>query len=100
MKPAPTMPTTPKTSLPTPATIVVNLPADARLTVDGNSTTSTSDRRVLVTPALAQGEYVYVLTAEVVRNGQTIVETQNVTVLPGQTTEVPFTFNSESVVSR
>jgi uncharacterized protein (TIGR03000 family) len=94
------MPVAPKTSLPTPATIVVTLPADARLTVDGNVTSSTSARRVLVTPALAQGEYVYVLTAEVVRNGQTIVETQNVTVLPGQTTEVPFVFASDSVASR
>lgn len=98
MPPAP-MPM-PKTSSDVSATIVVTLPADARLTVDGNATTSTSARRVLVTPSLEQGEYVYSLRAEVVRNGQTVVQTQNVTVRPGQTTEVPFNFASESVASR
>jgi uncharacterized protein (TIGR03000 family) len=100
MPPAVPPPPPAKTDASAPATIVVVLPADARLSVDGNATTSTSDRRVLVTPSLEQGEYVYSLRAEVVRNGQTVAQTQNVTVRPGQTTEVPFSFATEGVASR
>ena len=33
-----------------PATLVVNVPADARLTIDGEATTSTSTQRVFVSP--------------------------------------------------
>src|SRR5207244_3275794 len=52
-----------------PATIVVSLPADARLTVDGAQTNSVSERRTLVTPNLEAGEtYVYTLRAEIVRD--------------------------------
>ena len=84
-----------------PATIVVALPASAKLTVDGNATRSISDRRTFVTPALANGEaYVYTLQAEVVRDGQAAVQTQTVTVRGGQTTEVSFTFASQGVASR
>jgi uncharacterized protein (TIGR03000 family) len=82
-----------------PATIVVMVPANARLSVDGHVTSSTSARRVLVTPALQVGaEYSYSLTAEIVRDGQTVAETQNVTVRGGQTTNVSFA--SETVSSR
>jgi uncharacterized protein (TIGR03000 family) len=93
----PTPPT--KTSL--PANIVVTLPADARLTVDGNATSSTSEVRTFVTPALQTGsDYVYTLQAEVVRDGRTLTETQVVTVRAGETTNVPFSFSSQSVASR
>jgi len=64
-----------------PATIVVNLPAQAKLTIDGNATTSSSDRRVFVSPALEAGqEYYYTLKAEL--NGQ--VKEERVTVRAGQ----------------
>lgn len=83
-----------------PATILVTLPADAKLTIDGNSTTQASDRRTFTTPALdVNSEYVYNLRAEVVREGRTVVETQTVTVRGGLTTTVPFSF-STSVASR
>ncbi len=83
------------------ATIAVSLPADAQLTVDGNATRSTSDRRSFVTPALENGvNYVYSLRAEVVRDGQVSVQTQEVTVRGGQTTDVSFTFASQGVASR
>jgi uncharacterized protein (TIGR03000 family) len=79
-----------------PATIVVNVPANANLTVDGNATTSTSVRRVFMTPALeTNSEYVYNLTATV--DGQS--QTQTVTVQGGRTTQVNFSFAS-SVASR
>ncbi|MBM3993893.1 MAG: TIGR03000 domain-containing protein [Planctomycetes bacterium] len=80
-----------------PATIVVNLPANARLTVDGVATTSTSERRTMVTPALEVGEsYVYTFRAEV--GGQ--FQTQQVTVRGGETSTVLFQFPSQGVASR
>jgi uncharacterized protein (TIGR03000 family) len=73
----------------TKATIVVSLPADAKLTVDGKATTSTSDTRVLVSPSLESGkDFVYNLRAEVTRDGQTQSVTRQVIVRAGQETRV------------
>jgi len=84
-----------------PATIVVTLPADAALTVDGKATTSTSERRTFITPNLDQAsDYVYTLRAEVVRDGRSVIETQQITVRGGQTTNVPFVFSSQGIASR
>lgn len=84
-----------------PATIVVTLPAEAKLMVDGNATRSTSDRRTFTTPALEAGEtFVYSLRAEIVVNGEVAVQTQDVTVRSGETTQVSFTFASQGVASR
>ena len=84
-----------------PATIVVSLPADARMTVDGAPTTSTSDRRTLVSPELLFGStYVYTLQAEVIRNGQTVAQTQRVTVRGGETSTVVFDFSTQGTASR
>lgn len=83
------------------AKILVRLPADALLIVDGKSTVSTSPIRTLVTPALAVGTtYVYSMRAEVVRDGQTVVEHQQVTVRGGATSTVHFQFNNQGVASR
>src|SRR5437660_8606136 len=66
-----------KTELSAPATIVVSLPAEAKLTIDGNATRSTSARRVFTSPALEMGqEYVYSLRAEIIRDGEIVAETQ------------------------
>jgi len=90
-----------KTKTTSAATIVVTLPADAKLSVDGQATSSTSDRRTFVSPALETGfDYVYTLRAEVVRDGRSVVETQQVTVRSGQTSQVPFNFSSQGVASR
>lgn len=90
-----------KASTAAPATIVVSLPADARLIVDGNGTTSSTDRRVLVTPELQYGStYVYTMQAEVVRNGQTVAQTQQVNVRGGETTAVQFSFPTQGVASK
>ncbi len=101
MMPKEKIPTPPaKTEAQAPATIIVSLPAEARLTVDGNATSSTSERRTLVTPAIETGaDFVYTLRAEIVRDGRTVVETQLVTVRGGETTNVPFTF-SQGIASR
>jgi uncharacterized protein (TIGR03000 family) len=80
-----------------PATIVVSLPANAQLTFDGNATTSTSSRRVFVTPALETGaDYTYTLRAQV----GDAVQSRIVTVRGGETTNVSFTFEPQGVASR
>jgi uncharacterized protein (TIGR03000 family) len=84
-----------------PATIVVSLPAEAKLTVDGNATRSTTDRRTFTTPALEAGQtFVYSLRAEIVRDGQVAEQIQEVAVRSGETTNVSFTFASQGVASR
>jgi uncharacterized protein (TIGR03000 family) len=84
----------PKSVSVAPATIIVSIPAGATLTVDGTPTTSTSAQRVLVTPALDMGStYVYTLVARI--NGQ--VQTQDIQVRAGETTQVNF---AQTVASR
>jgi uncharacterized protein (TIGR03000 family) len=72
-----------------PGSIVVSLPADATLKVDGNLTRATSELRRFATPALAVGEtYHYTLTAAVVRDGQTLTASQQISVQAGLTSRV------------
>ena len=69
--------------------MVVNLPADATLKIDGAATKSTAAVRQFTTPVLALGQsYHYTLTAEVVRDGKTLSATETVTVRAGQTSQV------------
>jgi uncharacterized protein (TIGR03000 family) len=76
-------------SLVAPATIIVTLPADARLLVDGAATKSKSARRVFVSPALEKGrQFRYTLQAEFVSNGRPVVVSKDVSVLAGSTVEV------------
>jgi len=80
-----------------PATIIVSLPAGARLTVDGAPTTSVSERRTLVTPELQIGEtYVYTLSA----NHNNNTQEQQVTVRGGETSTIRFNFAAQNVASR
>jgi uncharacterized protein (TIGR03000 family) len=93
------MPSTPKKTE-APAVIQVSVPAEARLTVDGYVTKSTSSQRTFITPALPQGQaFTYTLRAEVIRDGRTVVESQQVTVRGGEETQVPFNFTSGVVAS-
>lgn len=78
--------------------ILVSLPADARLTVDGRPTTQTSASRSLVTPDLQPGyEYYYTLRAEIIRDGQAVTQTQRIAVRPGEESRVSFDFSSTGV---
>jgi uncharacterized protein (TIGR03000 family) len=71
----------------TSARLVVTLPAEAKLTIDGEATTSTSTTRVFVTPALEAGKtYKYTLTATVVVGDKNEVITKEVNVVAGQET--------------
>jgi uncharacterized protein (TIGR03000 family) len=85
---------------PTPANLVVTLPADARLFVDGHETKSTTGERLLTTPDLQPGrEYSYTLRAEVTRGGKVHEASQRVTVRAGQQTQVDIQI-PEAVASR
>jgi uncharacterized protein (TIGR03000 family) len=69
---------------PAPATIRVSLPADAKLLVDSYQTTSTSESRLFVSPALEpEKEFSYTLTAEIVRNGEKMTVSEVVKVRAG-----------------
>jgi uncharacterized protein (TIGR03000 family) len=84
-----------------PATIIVSLPADAKLTVDDAPTTSTSSTRVLVSPTLEPGrEFHYTLTAEITRDGKPQVTSQRITVRAGEETRVNLQFPTASVAQR
>jgi len=92
---------TPAPSGPLPATFVVNLPADAKLTIDDNPTTSTSSRRMFTSPPLETGRaYTYQLKAAVTRDGQTFYASRDVTVRPGQQTEVTLDIPSTTTTAR
>jgi uncharacterized protein (TIGR03000 family) len=83
--------TGPNGSAEAPATIVVRLPADARLTIGGSASSSTQDVRTFVSPPLQPGkDYQYTLTAEVTRDGKTVERSRDVTVRAGQQSEVTF----------
>jgi uncharacterized protein (TIGR03000 family) len=88
-KPPAAKPPQPEARGPAPATLSVSLPPDARLFIDGAPTSSTSAARVFISPPLTGDDnYSYTLKAEVIRNGQTVTETQKVPVRPGETTNV------------
>jgi uncharacterized protein (TIGR03000 family) len=72
-----------------PATLIVKVPANARLTIDGRVTRSNSKVRVFASPALPQGKaFYYTLKARVERDGKTIVTTKRVRVRAGRLTRV------------
>jgi len=84
-----------------PATLIVSLPAEAKLTVDGATTTSTGATRVFVSPTLNAGkEYHYDLQAEILRNGKTVSASKRVTVRAGQETPVQIEMPTDSVVQK
>jgi uncharacterized protein (TIGR03000 family) len=67
----------------------VTLPEDAKLTVDGTPTVSTSESRVFESPSLAPGQtFYYELKATAVRGGKTQTVRKKVPVRAGQDTRV------------
>ena len=86
------------------ATIVVNLPADATLTIGDAPTVSTSTERTFVSPALESGkDYVYVLKARIKAKGGVQTVTRQITVRAGETTHVRLdraTSSSREVASK
>jgi uncharacterized protein (TIGR03000 family) len=77
------------------ATILVQLPEDARLTLDGQVMKTGSALRRFVTPPLERGwKYQYVVRAEVVRDGQKLVNAQKITVRAGEETKLTLDFSA------
>jgi uncharacterized protein (TIGR03000 family) len=84
-----------------PATVLVRLPADARLTIDGDATASTGAARRFASPPLAAGRtYYYTLTAEVLRDGRRLTVTHRVAVRAGQESAVELAPAAFSVAGR
>jgi uncharacterized protein (TIGR03000 family) len=78
-----------QTGRPAPATIVVRLPADAKLSIEGQATKSTSELRTFTSPPIQPGkDFEYTLKAEVNRGGRAQSTTTKVTVRAGQETFV------------
>jgi uncharacterized protein (TIGR03000 family) len=81
-----------------PATLVVNLPADAALTIQGRASVTRTAKRLFVSPPLQVGRnYQYDVEARVVRDGRVIVLKRTVRVQAGRTTEVSLTEPAASV---
>jgi uncharacterized protein (TIGR03000 family) len=94
--PAPAVPATPapkpmekKPTAMAPAFITINVPADAKVRVNGLPTTLSSAQRKFASPELEPNEkYYYMFTAEVVRDGQLLTATEVVIVEAGKRTEL------------
>jgi uncharacterized protein (TIGR03000 family) len=86
---------------PNTATIVVDLPADAKLLIDDTATTSTGANRVFQSPELKPGKtFHYTLTAEVVRNSKPVKIEQVIEVKAGETTPVRMTVPAVGAAQR
>lgn len=87
--------------VPAPATIVVSLPAEAKLIVDNVVTKSTSATRTFISPELEQGkDFYYTLKAEIVRDGTPVSVSQRVTVRAGEETRVSFELPVATVAAK
>jgi len=81
-----------ETMLPAPATIVVDLPADAKLLIDNEPTSTTGTSRVFVSPTLNPGrEYHYTLKAEIVKDGKAVKVEKVIAVQAGEITSASLT---------
>jgi uncharacterized protein (TIGR03000 family) len=90
-----------ESKVPAPATIVVTLPAEAKLSIDDAATQATSATRVFASPALERGkDFYYTLKAEVVRDGKTVTASKRVAVHAGEETKVSLEFPAASLAQR
>jgi len=77
------------------ATIVVHLPAEATLTIDGQPTQSRSNTRTFTSPPLEPGKtYSYTLRAEMNRDGRLQNVKKTVDVQAGRPTDVTLNFSN------
>jgi len=81
-----------------PARIVVTLPADANLKIDGNLMASNATRRVFESPKLEAGKaFSYTFQVEYQRDGKPVVATKNVRITAGA--EVNVSFGEDTAVA-
>lgn len=99
-QPSETREYTPQNQLPPPGglagspnrgTVIVRLPADARLYAEGSALSLTGAERSFVTPELTPGrEYTYTFRVEYERGGRTQTESRSVVVTPGKVSTLEF----------
>lgn len=90
------------------AKVIIDLPAQAKLYIDGRLMKTASAHRVFSTPTLQPGQlYYYDLRAEVARDGKVLSQDQRIIVSAGQQVQAAFkdfgaeaTAKAESVVGR
>ena len=71
--------------------LAVDVPADAKLFVNGQPTRSTGAKREFVSRGLERGaSYTYEVRAEVIRDGQTVTETKKIDLRSGETARLAF----------
>lgn len=99
-KPAPPMPEPPadgKTTYRTGSsgTLAVDVPAEAKVFVNGKATTSTGTHRVYASYGLKPGyTYNYQVRVEIVREGQTLSETKHARLAAGRSADLAFDFKA------
>jgi len=82
-------PKTDKEEISVPATILVSVPADAKLTVDGLPTKQTAASRTFTTPELKPGRtFAYTLKAEFMKDGDMVKVEKVVTFKAGQEVKI------------
>ena len=85
----------------TTATIIASVPADAQLKIDGVSTTSSSTRRVFVSPVLEKGKsYFYTFEAQYNVNGKPITVSKKVDIEAGKVARVDLNQAARAVASK
>jgi len=98
---APALPAKEANGKVTKATIVVTLPADAKLYFEGKQTTMSSNKRQFFSPELKPGiDYNYTVKCEIVRNGKAETKTETVSVRAGKVSKISFDFPMTAVAAK
>lgn len=96
----PLPPPVPKEAVSTPATITVQVPAEATIYFDDVKMKTGSNNRVFTTPTLQPNRlYFYTVKAEVERDGQRIATTHQVQFRAGQQVQVSFNMNETGTLT-
>jgi uncharacterized protein (TIGR03000 family) len=75
--------------------LLVSVPEDAKVFVNGRATTSTGSERQYVSRGLESGQrYSYEVRAEVIRDGKTVSETQTAQLIAGSQASLTFKFSA------
>ena len=73
------------------AKVIIDLPAEAKLYIDGRLMKTASAHRVFSTPTLQPGQlYYYDLRAEIARDGKVLSQEQRIIVSAGQQSQAAF----------
>jgi uncharacterized protein (TIGR03000 family) len=95
------MPTEIKKGTKAPARIELNVPENAKVTINGMNVAGTNSVRYFATRDLAtDAKETYSVTVEVVQNGKTLSATENLIVKGGETTSVSISPKANELVSK